>query len=137
MVMAFFSVIVLAYWFYKPVTVIEYLNTPFPTTKQEYSRGEMVEYEIAWCKYKEIPAEVQFRLLELNEDLKVRTGYLLETYVSGNVFKGCGKVFSKLPPIPEYVQNGEYTFEILVQYDVNPVRKVTASGRTQNFSVID
>ena len=124
----------LAYWFYRPYNIIDYPNEPMPVGKEVYEHGEQIDYYIEWCKFREFPARVEFKLVQPMESGS-RTAYILSQYVSSTVGTGCGSSNSLSPQIPQYIPPGEYKLMFEVSYRVNPVRTVNETTSSQFFTI--
>jgi hypothetical protein len=134
LLLCFLFFLVATYWYLQDQTVLEYINSPFPLEKKEYYIGEPIRYDVKWCKYKELPAEVQLRLQAISEN-RVITNYTLESFTSTNVGIGCDFRTVASINIPDYIKEGFYKIEHTVIYQINPLKKEIVNGETDLFLI--
>jgi len=109
---------------YKTIDIKEpmkVLNTPV-------KRGEVVRFELDYCKYTEADAEVSYVLYN---DVSI-------TYPPriSHAPIGCHVASSSAVLIPEYAPLGEYYVKFNIEYTINHYRTIIKSFDTEIFEVI-
>lgn len=141
-VVILFGSLVIGYLFFidggKPIVLSA---SPMPTVesmtdenggfvpKHTFVTGEQLTYLFEYCKSRNVPVEMY--------------GYYIDTVkVAMPVVKikspvGCGKVINDLYKIPKILPSGKYHFEVELIYQVNPLRQVRVTYRTEEFEIIN
>lgn len=123
---AIFSILgLLGYWLlfpYKTIDIeVEKIMTP------HVERGQHLRYAVDWCKHIDNPAILSRKF----EDGIIY--HVPET--RSDVPKGCvdGKIISVY--VPKALPPGEYILEVIITYQLNPIREASVQYRTPTFTV--
>lgn len=112
--------------FIRPVIKISELQT----TKDTYEPGDYVYVRTSYCKYRNIPALVEWILI--NSQLHFYT-----PEVRNIVEIGCKeKILLPVEKLPNMIEPGKYHFAGNLTYPVNPIRKIVIPLRTNDFEVL-
>lgn len=130
------AVLVGAYWEFRPyrTLVVNNVTITTPITGDNrlpvVNRGSALFYKIDYCKYVTVQA-ILFRELVGNDN------HYPVPVTSGNVSvaKGCREFINSNTLIDPSVPPGVYYLDIVAQYQVNPIRKVSYRYRTPLFEV--
>lgn len=98
------------------------------TTRTTYRPGEMVYAIVDFCKYRDIPAAIQWELI----DTIIRF-YPEETRSSP---VGCFKKEMEIAKIPADVSPAPYYFVGLVRYKINRLSEVSYRLKSNTFEVV-
>lgn len=137
----FFCYLVLGYFAYLLLYTPVYFETdqPFKLEKKEYRIGETLTYTSKYCKYREyIPLRVTRNLVD---------GYVYplpsqsESSASLSNFPiGCKEIQVDVPlQVPMRVLTGkanEYHIEIVIDYQINPLKTETKKFVTEKFTLL-
>lgn len=109
---------------------IEFTNLPFPTDKDQYKRGDVINRFGSFCKFTNASATIRPRL----EGSIIYT--LADFKVAGSP-KGCYEfTFSDLR-VPKEAELGVYKLTGVVEYQVNPIAKREVRWETEEFEVVE
>lgn len=97
--------------------------------KKTFYTGEQLTYLVKYCKYRNVPVEIY-------------GAYVDTVRISMPVVKlkspvGCGEGVNDLYKIPKILPTGKYHFEVELIYQVNPLRQVRVTYRTEDFEIIN
>ncbi len=123
-VFMFICVSTLVYWLVYPYTPMTIYNVD--THTKEVEAGGIFEYSVKYCKYMNKPALL---------DKKFVDGLIF--HVPQKILNqptGCG-VDDIAMEVPEFF-DGEYHLDVIVTYQVNPIRTESVSFRTDDFLVV-
>jgi len=117
------------FWMLYPYKPIVFNNVPFPVNKDSYKPNDILIYSVDYCK---------------NTDLNpIVTRYFVDGIIymtSSNPAvpkpKGCGKLDVQTA-IPSSMTKGNYLLKITYEYQMNPIRKVSATAVTERFDVTE
>ena len=123
------AIILMLYTFYMflwPYRTVEVKVQPYPILTPIVRVGELVKFEVDYCKYSNAPMTYQSNFID-------SIIYLGNTGTAGLPI-GCHKVIvsNPVPNIPE----GKYYIEIINNYEVNKLRTITKRFRTDFFEII-
>lgn len=96
--------------------------------------GDVLKYEVDYCKYTDAPAIITKTLISSDEN-PAPLNYTLISY-SNDLPIGCGKFINDLP-IPQYIQDGDYYVKISIEYRLNFLQTKTHEFRTESFYVFN
>ena len=97
--------------------------------KSVFKTGEPVTYGLDYCKYRSVPATLQAHFVD--------TAIIEMPVFKSNVPVGCGKIIMSDNHVPKLLPSGKYYLRVDIDYQVNPLRKVTVSIRTKDFQIIN
>jgi hypothetical protein len=127
LVFAFVSIGIFAWWRFYPYKIVEYFDLPYIIDVPVLQAGDTLTYHFKYCKHTDLTPKIQ------------------RDYVDGIIFKssntfslakkGCGTVYIN-EKVPETLPGGYYYLQVTIEYQVNPIRKITYINRTQQFQVI-
>lgn len=121
-----YSIFIDGHYLNRPV---EINNSELPADLEQdwYAKGEMVRAYYDFCKLRDIPASVQWVLIDT----------YLRTYPVRDVatIEGCHKSWVDVEHIPPDVLPGLYRFEGLVTYQINAYNEVVIPLKTESFYV--
>ena len=113
-------------WWLFPYKTLE-VGQPYQVISDEVKQGGLLQYEIDYCKYTNKVATVRRQFVD---------GIIYAIpEVSANLPKGCDTEINSVK-IPEELPVGTYTLEIVVEYQVNPIRVITHNLKTTPFKVV-
>lgn len=116
------------YWSIRPYRVLEFQGETFPVTTKSVRQGGYVAYTSNFCKYTDLPATVSRSFVN---------GIIFNTpSTTTNRQEGCHQMSIRVIVPPELIP-GLYHIEIIYEYQVNPIRKVTIKRSTDNFNVTE
>lgn len=122
------AIIIVLVWLLYPYKTVDFFNTPFPIHNEgaTVSHGKVLWYGVDYCKYTDIrPKMVKYFV----------DGVIYQTSETiGILSKGC-HVDEVGMYIPWALPNGEFSVEIVAQFQVNPIRTITVESQTQTFIV--
>ena len=121
-----FSSILILYWEFYPIKILE-ITGPVILQKSEYTAGDRLTYTFSYCKYQNLVGTA-FRSL-ING---TRTSF---TPMEGNMPLGCHTVQISDLVIPDYMDADTYHLEATIEYQLNPIRKVDTSWKSNNFII--
>lgn len=98
------------------------------TTRAIYHPGDLVQAKVRFCKYRNIPATVQWTLS--NDRL---TFYTPQVQSIGTT--GCFDRITDIEELSPRALPGAYHFNGTLIYQVNPLKKVIVNIRTTPFTV--
>lgn len=118
-------------WLYYPYKTLE-IHNPDPEAiileENIVKPGEALSYILDYCKYSDTDSVVHRKML----DGQVIT---LEDR-PGGLPLGCHKVRLNNALVPATLNPGQYRMDIIVEYKVNPIRKIKTHYTTELFTVI-
>lgn len=103
-------------------------NGDMKTEFAVYHPGEVVRAKVSYCKYRNIPAHLQWNLVDT----------YIKTYLAKDVSTetGCKDGYFEIEKIPLDQMSGIVHFETLVEYDINKFNTVRVPLRTNAFIVM-
>lgn len=117
--------LVAAYWLYYPYQVLV-LKTPIHVVTKTLKPGGLLIYEVEYCKYMNLPAQVTRQLID--------TEVHFFPPVTSNLPVGCSKS-RRTQELPTLLASDYYHLHITNTYQVNPLRTMTYSWDTEVFEV--
>ena len=113
-----------------PLAVI----APMPIQGNNFNAGEIVGYEIDYCKNFDAPFILSRELIRQDDRLD---RIALPTYSIGTPLpKGCHKVISNNIRLPADLEPGRYKMVAHIRYDLNPIKTLHVEFETTTFNVI-
>lgn len=126
----FFSSIIFLifmFWWVAPYKTLEVTQPYKIVNGKELKRGDILIYEIEYCKYTNAQSTVRRQFVD---------GIIYATpEITANLKKGCGITANSIT-IPSNLPPGVYYLTIEVYYKVNPIRIITHELKTETFEVI-
>lgn len=122
-IVAIFGVI--TFWLVYPYKTSEFTKVELVT--KEAKAGELLKYKVDRCKYIDQGAVISKSFID---------GIIYQMpNVWSDVGKGCEKDQVIAVEVPENLPSGEYYLNVLIVYEVNPIRKERVQFRTPKFIV--
>lgn len=125
---AVFLVVVYTYWATFPYKPIVINKEPITVLTRVVGKNKPLIYELDYCKYMDLPAEVQ---KSYENDIIFPASIQTATNL-----KGC-KVNTVSQIVPYELPTGRYKLKIAFLYKVNPIRTVTVVAYTDYFQVVE
>lgn len=117
------------FWPYQTLQIIGYSDeTPIAVSNPVLHPGDAIKYELNYCKYTDIPSTVRRTMIDGQVITLVAT--------QGRLPSGCHKTEVSTGIVPDTINPGHYYLDVLIDYQVNPIRTETIHYRTQYFQVI-
>lgn len=129
---AIFTLLILGYMLYWPIKTIEFKNTSdleVVNPNKEIKQGEQLEYKISYCRFTDkqaiVTRVIQDGLIYIMPPIQTHTGI------------GCqeDKIMS-IAEIPKAIPPGIYKMLITVEFKINPLRTITHTLYTEQFTVV-
>ncbi len=123
-VLAVGAMAIIAFWLvypYNPLTI----NNVETHTKVTQAGG-LFEYSVDFCKHTDLPAKLDKTFVD------GIVFHLPQAYIDGD--EGC-RTDNVIMEVPEFF-DGEYHVEVLLTYQVNPIRKEIVKVETDKFIVL-
>lgn len=122
--------LIFGYWMLYPYNPIVYKDPVYPVLNEgkTVEVGGILKYEVSYCKYSSVYPTVIKRYVD---------GLIYETPAGrGVVYEGCREqIIDNL--VPSTLVPGKYKMEIIIEYQMNPVRKITYTNYTEEFTVVE
>lgn len=126
--MALGIMLLLGFWAFYPYNPVEFKSNVYPVMNENHTvkHGEILKYEIDYCKYTD-------QLPVLSK--KYIDGIVFETPLGrGIIIKGCHKqIIDNV--VPDTLVPGEYYMQIVIDYEVNPIRHIIYVNNTEKFII--
>lgn len=119
---------ILIYWYTYPYKPITFDPLPLKIINKEVKGGAYVFYEVSFCKNSKIIPLITKTFID-------GILYVTPQAVAINNPIGC-QTHTVQNYVPEALPPGEYVIEISYEYQMNPIRKINISIKTDTFSVI-
>lgn len=97
--------------------------------KHTFYTGELLTYEFNFCKNVKVPAKMYGAYYD--------TVKIDMPMVEVNSEKGCQERIASYYKIPAILPSAKYHFEVRLVYQVNPLREVTVTYKTEDFNIIN
>lgn len=120
--------LLVGYWLYFPYKTVVFSEPKFPVINKTIKQGKILTYTSNYCKYTSLPAKTN------------------RTFVNGLIYstpemftnreRGCHSVNIGII-IPAELPPGVYHIENTYSYRVNPIRIITVSQKSENFTVVE
>lgn len=122
-----------AYMLFWPVKTLEVKNYdpahPIPVDAEVYYPGENLSYQLDYCKYFDGRATVHRTLVD---------GQIVQLQdTMGGLPLGCRVITVKTAIIPETITPGRYYLDVVVEYELNPLRTERVHYQTDYFTVAE
>lgn len=122
-----------------PVKWIEYYNSPFPVKTKDIEGGEVLIYDVHYCRFNDKPATFSKDIIALDNSV----GVSLPSYDS-SFGTNCDRkdhegdvVEVRSTIVPKQLPVGEYRMKMTVEQQVNILRKESFSVETESFKIIE
>lgn len=114
------------FWWLWPYKTADQVS-PYKVLTKEVKQGELLMYEIEYCKYTDVIPTVQRQFID----------GIVYTIPQGNVQirKGCGKVINSIV-VPAQLPPGEYYLSVRASFRMNPLRTIDKTTISEKFTVI-
>ena len=118
--------ILIFYWRFLPYKTIKFNNIPFPISTFEVERGGILQYQVDYCKYTDLGAEVSKTFI--NDIIYTTPAIITNRPIGCHVSTITTIIPKELPP-------SMYKLQIIYRYKVNPMRYIEVITETQKFIV--
>lgn len=125
---AIVALLVYFYWSFFPYKVLVFQDAKFPVVNPVVKKGTSLKYVSNYCKYMGLPALVT---RTFNNQLI----FSIPTIIT-NQPTGCHKITVQID-IPHELPAGEFHLVNTYQFEVNPIRKIIITEKTENFTVTE
>jgi len=116
-----------SYSMFYPFKTVTFNRIPAEVTTNVVNAGESMTYQLDYCHYTDVSVEITRQFVD---------GVIYSTpSFRQKVSKGCDIHNIELP-VPSTLNSGTYHLRIFVEFDVNPLRKITKEFETTKFKVI-
>jgi len=113
------------WWVYPYKTTVN--EQPYKLADTTIKRGELLQYEIDYCKYTDVTPTVHRQFID---------GIIYSMpETTAQLKKGCGKFLNSVA-VPENLPPGEYYLKVVVSFKMNPIRIITKTFVTEKFNII-
>lgn len=136
-VSALFLTGLVTYWANHNYKWIKYYNTPFPIITKEVKPGEVLIYDVEYCRFNDRQATFSKDIISVDGSV----GITLPSYESsfGQNCNGAEtpdvvRVASTI--IPEQLPPGLYIMKMTVEQQQNPIRTDSFSVQTEPFEIV-
>jgi len=127
LIMGFLMIGLVAYWMLYPYKPVVFNDPEFPIINNIVKQGQMLIYTSNYCKYMNIPAQVTRTFA--NEILYVTPSTIT------NRPMGCNIIHISVL-VPQELPIGTYQLQQTYVFQVNPIRQITITEKTEEFQVI-
>lgn len=127
LIVSFAILLLFLFWWIYPYKTIEVSKQPYPVLTPTVQQGEMMMYQIDYCKYTEAIATVSKSFVD-------GIVYAIPEN-SLNLPKGCDSRTTSII-VPKSLPPGNYYLRILGSYKINPIRVITVEYVTEHFDVV-
>jgi len=125
---------VVLYWLLFPAQMFD-ASSPPTIDGQQYEPGGPVTFTYeSLCVDQQRDLTVQ--RLVVNNDTGLTLHLLPYSYEAGDIETGCRSGVVEVTPLPPEVVAGSYHLQIDLTYQANPVRTVTETYDTPNFTIV-
>ena len=117
------------FWMLYPYKPIVYNDPVYPILNENKTAtvGGILSYEVDYCKYTDIYPEVFKRYVD---------GIIYQTPPGrGIVYQGC-RVQQVDNLVPTTLIPGKYKMEVIVDYQMNPIRHIIFTNYTEDFTIV-
>ncbi len=115
-------------WYLEPSKVLTIYNEPIPTLKDGVQAGDVVTFNIEYCKTNSNVGHVNWYIVGNNAVT------LLPSYTDTTT-KSCGHVLDPVV-VPAQLKPGMYYIVWQVTYPVNPLKSDYSEFRSRDFDVV-
>ena len=128
MLIFLFIVGVFVCWYFFPEEVLDIEGVYNLEVKEEYKVGEIIEYELEFCK---------LRAIRGDHDAVIVNGkpHFYKTDL-GTAPVGCYDFIESIYIVPDLPSNGGYHLEIFVSYKANPIKSITYHFVSNEFEIV-
>jgi hypothetical protein len=127
-IISFLVLGLMGYWLLYPYNPVTYKTIPYPVLNENKTAtvGGILKYSVDYCKTTNIYPTVIKRYVD---------GLIYETPAGrGVVYKGCRvQVVDNL--VPSTLIPGKYKMEVIIEYQMNPIRKIIYTNYTEEFTI--
>ena len=118
--------IVATFWLTWPYKILEIKKNPIPVLTHRVHPGEQITFDVNYCKYMDIPADVEVTFVD---EIQYTT-----PMVRVNNPTGCHdtRPFKMVPQLPP----NTYMMRLTYTYHPNPLRTIKIIGNTVNFTIL-
>jgi hypothetical protein len=125
---AIIIILIVGFWSFYPYKPIVFNNIPFTVDQQVVKPGEILTYNVDYCKYMNINPIVTRYMTD-------GVYYMLSSNPAVNKAKGCGRVKIQIV-VPQTIMPDTYYLKLDYIYKVNPIREISVQATTEGFVVV-
>ncbi len=119
------TVLVWSLYDYKPIKINK---EPMYVLTEEVKSGDVLIYQLDYCKFNDGDVSISRSFVD---------GIVFTTpTIKASNEMGC-RIQNISILVPETLPNGRYYLKVDYTYKVNPIREVTVTSRTEEFTVVD
>jgi len=120
---------VIAYYLIFPLKVIEFSNIPFPVinVNKTVKVGSLLQHKVEYCKHIDLTATASRQFI--NGLIFSMPSSIVNNPIGCNTSVVNTMIPLELPP-------GKYFLRTVIQYNLNPIRAVTFTIDTEQFTVV-
>lgn len=118
----------LVYWSVRPYEVLDLPHNNTILIEGEYKPGDVLTYEVSFCKKISVPARLDARLTN-------GTKHIYESLYNNSDI-GCLDIVESSYIVPEVDTADNYTLTKTITYRVNPIREVQYHFISNEFTII-
>lgn len=129
LIITFLFVCVVSYWWFYPYKPIVYLTPQYKIMNENKTAtvGGQLVYQVNYCKYVDVIPTITKRYVD---------GILYDTPQSkGVVARGC-HITNVYNTVPETLVPGTYKMDLVIDYQMNPIRHIIYNNQTEEFTII-
>jgi hypothetical protein len=126
--LAFGTILLAAYWLIRPYKPIVFNNLPIKVDNKIVKAGEMLTYDVDYCKYSNLLPDVSRYFVD-------QIVYLLPAETALAKQEGC-HIIKIQTPVPPTLPPSTYYLKLTYRYHVNPIKTFDVSVETERFQVV-
>jgi hypothetical protein len=127
---AFFLMCLIFYWWFYPYNPISYKDEVYPILNENKiaTMGGTLIYQVNYCKYTNIIPTITKRYVD---------GIIYDTLPSKGIVVSntCGST-TVYNSIPDTLLPGSYHMDLVVDYQMNPIRHIIVHRQTEQFTIV-
>jgi hypothetical protein len=126
---ALFLISLLTYWVVVPQHPIEFHPSVHPVLTNQVKSGGFISYKVNFCKKGNIVPIISKAFVD-------GVVYGIPDTIFESFDEGCGEAVIQTY-IPRNLPHGTYYIKINYRYQINPIRTVDVTSRTELFEVVE
>lgn len=122
--------IIVGYWYFHTYTPVKFTDLPHKIENENKTvkSGDYLVYTVEYCKYVDISPQISKSFVD-------GIIYTIPDSVGANFPVGCGINHIQIY-VPKALPPGVYHLKVVFKYQVNPIKAVTYTLATENFTVV-
>jgi hypothetical protein len=126
--LAWVLVILVTYWIVYPYKPVVFTTESFPVDEKVVKAGGYLTYNASYCKFNNLVPQT-------TKAFSDGVLYILPTEVALSKEMGCGNIKVQTY-VPTSLPASKYRLKISYRYQVNPIKAITITAQTEEFTVI-